>query len=324
MKFTPAGLPTPAGVFLGLLGTLLWGTVPVRADSPLPENPKVGSTGYIQYWPGELPVVLAAPHGGRLLPKDIPNRPYGKLLRDTGTLELAVEMRAAMLKQYGRAPHLVVCQLARVKLDCNREVREAAQGNSKGQAAWAEYHGFLRDAETVVMSRYGKGIFLDIHGHAHPKPRIELGYLLKSLELQKNDQQLNAPDLAARSSIRLLAGRTDVSFAALIRGSTSLGALLEQRGFSCVPSPSSQLEPDDLYFNGGYSTETHGSRDGVGLDAIQMEMPGEYRDTAVKRVEFSRAVSDALGSYFTVHFKLPLDRPDADKLAPPPQQAGPG
>ncbi|WP_038171878.1 hypothetical protein [Verrucomicrobium sp. BvORR106] len=316
MKRTPVGLTTPAGVFLALLVTLLSSPVPVCADSPLPENPKVGTTGYIQYWPGELPVVLAAPHGGRLLPKDIPNRPYGKLLRDTGTLELAVEMRAAMLKQYGRAPHLVVCQLARVKLDCNREVREAAQGNSKGQTAWEEYHGFLRDAESAVMSQYGKGIFLDIHGHAHPKARIELGYLLKSKELQQSDQQLNAPDMVTRSSIRLLAGQANVSFAALIRGSTSFGALLEQRGFSCVPSPSSQLEPDDLYFNGGYSTETHGSRDGVGLDAIQMETPGAYRDTAVKRVELSRAVSDALASYFTSHFQMKLEAsPAVEKSA---------
>lgn len=306
MKLTPVGPPTPAGVFLALLSTLLVNVTALWADSPLPENPKVGTTGYIQYWPGELPVVLAAPHGGRLLPKDIPNRPYGKLLRDTGTLELAVEMRAALLKQYGRAPHLVVCQLARVKLDCNREVREAAQGNSKGQTAWEEYHGFLRDAAATVMSQYGKGLFLDIHGHAHPKARIELGYLLKSKELQQSDQQLSAPDMVTRSSIRLLAGRTDVSFAALIRGSTSFGALLEQRGFASVPSPSSQLEPDDLYFNGGYSTETHGSRDGVGLDAIQMETPGAYRDTAVKRVELSRAVSDALEAYLKRHSQVSL------------------
>lgn len=86
MKPTPAGLPAPAGVFLALLTVQLLSAREVWADSPLPENPKVGATGYIQYWPGELPVVLAAPHGGRLLPKDIPNRPYGKLLRDTGTL----------------------------------------------------------------------------------------------------------------------------------------------------------------------------------------------------------------------------------------------
>ncbi|HSJ02905.1 MAG: hypothetical protein ACAI34_02895 [Verrucomicrobium sp.] len=277
-----------------------------RAESPLPENPTTGPTGYIQYWPGDLPVVLSAPHGGRLTPKEIPNRPYGKLMRDTATLELAVEIRAAMLKQYGKAPHLVVCQLARVKLDCNREVREAAQGSAIATDAWEEYHGFIRKAGQGVMEQYHRGLYLDVHGHSHEKSRIELGYLLGAKDLQLTDQRLNAPEMIAKSSIRSLAGRTKSEFATLVRGSTSLGALLEQRGFAAVPSPSSQLLPGDLYFNGGYSTETHGSRGGSGLDGIQMETPGAYRDSPQKRVALARALSDALGTYMQTHFGLVL------------------
>jgi N-formylglutamate amidohydrolase len=301
----------------GLVAVVGAGPVARAEESRLPENPVTGKTGYIQYWPGDLPIVLSAPHGGRLAPKEIPNRPYGRLLRDSGTLELALQVRAALLQQHGRAPHLVVCQLARVKLDCNRDLREAAQGNAVAERAWEEYHAFIRNACEAVARQSGRGLYLDLHGHSHPKQRIELGYLLTAKDLQDADPRLNTEGMKAKSSLRLLAGRSPDPFAVLVRGSTSLGGLLEQRGFSCVPSPSAFLEVGEPYFDGGYSTERHGSRDGTGLDGVQLELPQLYRDTAEKRRDFSRALSDALRTYFERHYGILLgSRPPAGPANP--------
>src|SRR5947207_5482280 len=80
------------------------------------EAPRVSATGYIEYWPGTLPIILSAPHGGTSQPKELPDRNYGKIMRDTNTIELAEAMRAALRKQFGAAPALIVCKVTRHKL----------------------------------------------------------------------------------------------------------------------------------------------------------------------------------------------------------------
>lgn len=281
-------------------------TSSLRAEEKAPVGSLKGETGYIEYWPGELPIILSAPHGGRLTPGDLPNRTTGRLQRDAFTAELATAMRTAMQRKYGAAPHLVICHLARVKLDANREIKEAAQGNATAEKAWHEYHGFLDEAEKSVLQKYPKGLYLDIHGHSHDKQRVELGYLLGKDEIQWPPQRLNLPEVAARSSIRLLDQSSDEDFAGLLRGPSSLGGLLEQRGVPCIPAPGAKVESADLYFNGGYNTETHGSSDGAGLDAIQLEVPRQFRNEKLDREALARALADALGPYFEKHFKFKL------------------
>jgi N-formylglutamate amidohydrolase len=279
-----------------------------------------GETGYIEYWPGELPIVLSAPHGGRLAPKELPNRTNGRLQRDALTAELAMEMREALRRRYGSGPHLVICHLARVKLDANREIEEAAQGGAVAEKAWFEYHGFLSEAEVAVMSKFPRGLYLDIHGHSHEKQRVELGYLLGKDEIQWPPQRLNLPEVAVRSSIRPLAQSSDEDFASLLKGPTSLGGLLEQRGVPSIPAPGAQVDSADLYFNGGYNTRRHGSLDGVGLDAIQLEVPRKFRNEKADREALARALADALEPYFEKHFKMALpaasSKPQSQAAAP--------
>jgi hypothetical protein len=217
-----------------------------------------------------------------------------------------MEMREAMKRRYGAAPHLIICHLARVKLDPNREIKEAAQGGVTAEKAWHEYHGFIREAEQVIMQSHSRGLYLDVHGHSHEKQRVELGYLLGKDEIQWPPQRLNVPEVAERSSIRLLDKSSEEDFAGLLRGPHSLGAMLEQRGVPCVPAPGVEVDAADLYFNGGYDTETHGSMDGVGLDAIQLEVPRKFRDEKTSREALARALSDALAPYFEKHFKMAL------------------
>ncbi len=44
---------------------------------------------YIEYIAGDLPIILSAPHGGDMVPEEIPDRTQGTTVRDSRTEELA-------------------------------------------------------------------------------------------------------------------------------------------------------------------------------------------------------------------------------------------
>ena len=267
---------------------------------------RAGETGYIHHRPGELPIVLSVPHDGALAPADIPDRTTGVTVRDSHARALAEAIRDALAARCGRAPHLVVCELSRKKVDCNRPLAEGAADPAAARA-WRDYHDALDAAERAVLARSPHGLYLDIHSHGHPKKRIEIGYLLKADDLRLPAARLDADDtVAARSSLRALSRRTSAKFSELLRGATSLGGLLAARGVPAVPSPTEGLRTEDPYFNGAYDIAAHGSRDGGRLDAAQLEVPGMLRDTPEHRAATARAIAEALEVYFERHFGTKL------------------
>jgi hypothetical protein len=277
------------------------------AAEPVAETPRVSASGFIRHWPGELPIVLSVPHDGAAKPADIPDRTNGVTVRDSYAAALAHAVRDALRARFGKAPQLVVCELSRKKVDCNREIAEGAAGQPKAEQVWREYHAFIDEAEAAVLARSKHGLYLDIHSHGHPKPRIEIGYLLKGSELRLADERLdNDPAVAARSSIRWLSQRTPAKFSELLRGETSLGGLFAARGVPSVPSPREILLLDDPYFNGAYDIAAHGSRDKSQLDAAQLEVPGPMRDTPAHRAATAQAIAESLDVYFARHFGVKL------------------
>lgn len=279
-------------------------TTPAAPTAPGPV--RIGETGYIRSWPGELPIVLSVPHDGAIAPAEIPDRTTGVTVRDSHARALAEAIRDALRERCGRAPHLIVCELSRRKVDCNRALAEGAT-DPVAIRTWREYHGAIDAAEQAVLARSPHGLYLDIHSHGHPKKRLEIGYLLKADDLRLPDARLDADDtVAARSSLRALSRRTPAKFSELVRGETSLGGLLAARGVPAVPSPAEALAPTDPYFNGAYDIAAHGSRDGGRLDAAQFEVPAPQRDTPAQRAATAKAVAEALEVYFERHFGTKL------------------
>ena len=277
------------------------------AAEPAAEIPRVSASGFIRHWPGELPIVLSVPHDGAAKPADIPDRTSGVTVRDSYAAALGHALRDALRARFGQAPQLVVCELSRKKVDCNREIGEGAGGQPKAEQVWREYHAFVDEAEAAVLARSKHGLYLDLHSHGHPKPRIEIGYLLKGSEVRLPDERLDKdPAVAARSSIRWLSQRTPAKFSELLRGETSLGGLFAARGVAAVPSPREVLLPEDPYFNGAYDIEAHGSRDKSQLDAAQLEVPGPMRDTPARRAATAAAIAESLDAYFARHFGTKL------------------
>jgi hypothetical protein len=290
--------------FLILLTTLFISYALSNAQQYIPGEIYGGRNNYIAYYAGELPLIFSAPHGGYLTPSEIPDRTYGTTGTDRKTIETVLALREAVFNFTGKYPHVIISRLKRTKLDPNREIIEAAQGNQWAEQAWYEYHSFIDIAKDSVTTHFGKGFYADIHGHGHSIERLELGYLLSSSNLMLSDNQLNSTYYINKSSLKALAAETPVSFPQLIRGSKSLGTLLEEREIPSVPS-SAQINPGsgNPYFSGGYNTKRHGSRDGGTISGVQIECHYTgIRDNSENRENFAEKLTESLNIYFQEHF----------------------
>ena len=198
--------------------------------------------------------------------------------------------------------------LHRVKLDANRDITEGAQGDAEATIAWQDFQRFVRDAKNEVTASHEGGFYVDLHGHGHDIQRLELGYLLDAEALRLPDVTLDAEAThEIESSIRTLSVRSPLSFAELLRGSASLGALFEREGFPSVPSDSTPDPGADPYFRGGYNSSLHGCRTGGTICGVQIEANRiGVRDTPENRRRFAEALVGVLDEYLRAHFGIDL------------------
>ena len=162
------------------------------APAPVPGQSTFTADRYVESVAGNLPIVLTAPHGGALKPDSIANRKEGVLGADLNSLELARALAAELFARTGRHPALVASHLHRSKLDPNREIKEAAQGDPTAESAWRDFHAAIRAALDASVARHGFAFLIDLHGHSHPIARLELGYALDSAQLNRSDATFDA------------------------------------------------------------------------------------------------------------------------------------
>lgn len=195
---------------------------------------------YIEYIPGNLPIIISAPHGGVLLSgqtigeifysdndADLPDRTCGINERDDNTEILVREIQKEIFTQTGCYAHVIINRLHRSKLDPNREAVEATCNDLDAKFYWDAFHDFIDTASIAVEANWGKGLYIDLHGQSHFIPRVELGYNISSNEL--NNSNLNSNSIINNSSIKNLvtSNLTNISHEELIRGSNSFGAKLK-------------------------------------------------------------------------------------------------
>ena len=282
------------------LAYLLFATVASLAQVPASQ---FGTSSYVEYIPGDLPLILSAPHGGKLKPDEIPSRSYGVTGSDAYTQELTQAIAEDIYSRGGRRPHLIISHLHRSKLDPNREVIEAAQGNAIAIRAWEEYHGFIEKTRQAVIKKHGIAFLIDMHGQSHKGERVELGYLHTPTEIAQSAEVLNSPGFIAKSSIALLVKKSQLHYSQLLYGEQSIGGLLAASGYRCTPSPQMPV-PDEPYFKGGYTTARHctGQTTGFQLEANRSRL----RDSNGNRLKFARAFTTALEQFLAAHLKMSL------------------
>jgi hypothetical protein len=262
---------------------------------------------YIEVLQGNMPLVISIPHGGYLLPDEIPERPCTNCAKnqDIFTIEIGLAVRKAVFQKTGLYPYIIINNLHRTRLDPNRNISEAADGNKNAELAWSDFQNAIDSANAEVTKRFGKGLYIDLHGHRHEIKRCELGYLMSSEELQMENDFLNSGSFNEYSSIRNLIGNNlhGYGYAELVRGKSSLGSLLEERGYPCVPGPKCPSpKGDEPYFSGGYNTTRHGSSKGGTVDGIQIELDEPLRSDLNRREKLANDLASALTEFLKIHY----------------------
>ncbi|MCC7003849.1 MAG: hypothetical protein IT357_16955 [Gemmatimonadaceae bacterium] len=270
--------------------------------TPLP----LDVSGWVNSSDGTIPLVIIAPHGGDLAPTELPDRDCAgcETVNDANTQALALEIADAFERRVGRRPFVVINRLHRRKFDANRDQGEATDDHAPLFPLWTLFHQRIDSAKARALRVHTRALVIDLHGHAHAVPRLELGYLLSAANLRLPAAQLR-PFLFA-SSIAGLDSTSVVgdSGIALLTGPRALGTRLAALGYPAVPSAT---DPAPLlgesYFNGGFNTARHGSQAGGAVDAVQIECNFTgVRDTATSRTVFADALVTALLAYFDDHY----------------------
>lgn len=264
-------------------------------------------TGYVEYLEGTLPIIISVPHGGYLVPFSVPDRNCSGCLyiRDSFTQELARSIRTLFFEQTGSYPHVIINLLDRIKLDANRDLVDAADGSIAAEKAWEEYHAYIDDAKSQIGKDYNRGLFIDLHGHAHEIQRLELGYLLTKDDLKLSDSELNSLNFQNKSSIKVLADDNlqNLSFSEVLRGENSLGTLFYNNGTNATPSINNPFTLDeDSYFSGGFNTEKHGSLSGGIIDAVQIECHQDIRFDDIKREQFASIFVKSVREFMLLNY----------------------
>jgi hypothetical protein len=276
-------------------------------------EPVFGERGFIEYVPGDLPIIIAAPHGGALEPDELA---VGEgLAKDSGSQEtarlLVEELRA---RTGGRTPHLIVNHVMRNRLNLNRPDARPNADHPVAIRAWGEFHAFAADAKAWVGAACGRGHFFDVHTNGGTTERwVEVGLGLGRDDLAVPDADFDTPARRASSFYRALAERPGVSFVEVIRGPTSVGGLLDDAGVAVVPSPTHPDPGQAGYYTGGYNSQAHGSRGGGVIDATQLELHFDYINSGSgeprerKRAEFAATLAGVIEAFVELHYGFDLD-----------------
>lgn len=278
---------------------------PTPPPEPPPPAP-LDVSSWVTSAEGSMPLILLAPHGGNQTPGVLPDRDCAACVtvNDADTQALLYAISDAFHARIGRRPWTVVNRLSRVKFDANRDRPEATDDHAPLYPMWALWHERVDSAKARATRLHPRALLLDLHGHAHAVPRIELGYLIPAARL-RDDDALLAAALGASSIARLdSVARAGTRGAPMLRGATALGTRLAALGFPAVPSAA---DPAPLvgqaYFDGGYNTWRHGSVGGGAVDAIQLEHNyAGVRDTPGNRAAYAEALVTALLAFLDDHY----------------------
>ena len=86
---------------------------------------------------------------------------------DTNTAKIAKTVFDTVTKITGKTPHMIISELHRSRLDPNRQIAEAAQGNEEAIGAYEAFHGAIERAHKSLNGE--PGLHFDFHGYFDKK-----------------------------------------------------------------------------------------------------------------------------------------------------------
>ena len=268
----------------------------------VPGQSYFGANNYIEYIAGDLPIILVAPHGGYLEPDSLPtilNRG-----RDNGTLETTLLLMDSILTQTnGHRPHVIINHLFAGKMSASDEIDSAAGAHPDARQAWNDFHDFIEDAKSEVTNVWSKGHYFEMHGNGHSEMWSEIGLGVSAAYLNGSDSLILSR--IERSTVKNLASQAGADFLEIIRGETSLGGLLDARGWNAVPSPSHPAPGAGGFFYAGWNTWLHGSRYEGTIDATHLENYFVFMQSG-NREAYAADLAESMLAFMEIHYGLAL------------------
>lgn len=237
---------------------------------------------------GELPIILTAPHGGRLALPGIAVRniegkpsPQFNVGGDTNTDVLVQEIAREIKRLTGKDAYLVMARYQRRFIDANRAPRIAFDDTRAAQH-YDRYHQSIRQFVDEVRSKYPAGLLIDVHGQ------------------HKFPDHLVRGTLNGRSVVALIK-RAGVE---AVVGPKGLYGQLEANGFAIFPANDvpPQGKHEDAGFNGGFTVAQYGSHKPNGIDAVQFEFGVKHRQKGEVEATAKRA-AQAIVAFYEVYLK---------------------
>jgi N-formylglutamate amidohydrolase len=215
----------------------------------------------LKVWPGMIPIILTAPHGGQQpIPGVSARRGVGVAQfaagRDHNTAELAQKIAEKLEGRLGAKSFLIIALFDRKYVDANRPSAGAYESD-RARPYYDSYHAAVRDACQRVRRVWEGGLLLDIHGQGNDGDTLYRG----------TNNGKTIVSLISRFGLEA------------IGGPRSIFGQLEQKGYKISPSISKSQREER--YNGGYTVQTYGSHRGTGIDAIQLEIGTNLRKLAI-------------------------------------------
>ncbi len=280
----------------------------------------------VEYIAGDIEsrLIITAPHGGSTQPSYVRTRTddynYGNLstdpynndksfsaIADGSTKEFAEGIADSIKKKTGIRPHLILNYLHRSKLDANRRIEVASQGDKNAENSWKAFQGYIDDAKKTISDKHPSGLLVDIHGNGHTPQRTEIGYLIDKDDFTTYSNSLGS--LSNNSSIKAMVN-ANTTLTSLLVGDFALGTLINDKlGVIATPSKAypkpadKTIFTDEQYFNGGYITSRHGSKQSGKISAIQLEFNSSVRTNSSTRSKNAGLVADALQTFLDKYFQ---------------------
>lgn len=215
-----------------------------------------GKDKYISWDMGKTNILLSAPHGGGIKPITIPKRKYGNLSQDTYTRRLIT----GVVGNFKNKPYYVYADIHRSRIDFNRNIKEACQGNKKMEDEWKKWNKLLYTMSHEIINLYKRGLYVDIHSH-NLGDKFQIGY---GVSARVYNDLRNGWNLKEKTTLDSLMDSEDKKWTMLF-GEGSFINSINSYGYE-VLIPFS----DKSYLSGGRNI-----RDfcGYGIGAVQIECP---------------------------------------------------
>lgn len=263
----------------------------------------------IEFIVGDIPLVISVPHGGTLMLPDVPIRDCKNAVTvtDSRTIELVKEIEKAFLEKYKARPFIVFTNISRKQVDQNREIGEGTCGNTAVDIYWNQFHNYIDTALAIATKKFGKAVYIDLHGHGHEIQRLEIGYG-PSADLLRDLEKNNGSEIAEKTSVNnLIVSDKSHTVKDLLIGKNAFGTLIEAAGYHAVPSLKDPYPlKEEKYFNGGYNTRRYTSAQYPNVFGWQIESNYKGVRDPAGRPLFASAFAEVMANYFKTYLKIKI------------------